>query len=353
MIDTAVPTSAEPPRLEWKVQIAPYARSDVRRSLIDLATSVLPYLALAVALVLMLRADVSIWLVLALSVPTAGFLLRTFIVFHDCTHGSFMPTKRWNHIIGAITGVMVFTPFQTWRHEHAVHHATAGDLDRRGVGDVPTITVEEYLAFGLPMRIGYRLFRNPLIMFGLGWLWGLVIQPRLTGKSTRPRLRRSVYATNTVLAALVTGLVLLIGWEDLLIVQGTTAFIAGSAGVFLFYVQHSFEDTYWASGESWTYADAALRGSSYLKLPKVFQYFTGNIGLHHVHHLSARVPNYTLQAAHDGMPIFRDVPVLSFWDGLKASRLKVWSARDGRLLTWGEVRALQRAVPATARATSS
>jgi omega-6 fatty acid desaturase (delta-12 desaturase) len=289
---------------------------------------------------------VSVLLSLVLALPAAGFLIRSFIVFHDCTHGSFLPTKRGNHVLGAIVGVIVFTPFQSWRHSHAMHHATAGDLDRRGQGDVPTLTVEEYLSHGWAMRLGYRLFRNPIVMFGLGWLWGLVIQPRLVFKNMRPRLKRSTWVTNVVLAALVTGLCLLVGWDTFLLVQGPAAALAGAAGVFLFYVQHQFEDTYWENADAWSYADAALRGSSYLKLPQPFQFFTGNIGLHHVHHLSARVPNYRLQAAVDNVALFDDVPVLTFWDGVKASRLKVWSPEHRRLLTWAEVRQLRRPVPA-------
>ncbi len=335
-------------RTPWKAAIAPYAQASVPRSLLDLATSVVPYLALMVLQIALLHGGTSFWAVLPLSIPTAGFLLRTYIVFHDCTHGSFLPTKRGNHVLGAVVGVIVFTPFQTWRHSHAMHHATAGDLDRRGSGDVPTMTVDEYLAHDWPMRAGYRAFRNPLVMFGLGWLWGLVIQPRMVSKNARTRLKRSTWATNAILVALITAICFAVGPINYLLAQAPAAALAGSAGVFLFYVQHQFEDTYWENTTSWSYADAALRGSSYLKLPQPFQFFTGNIGLHHVHHLSARVPNYNLQKAVDNVALFDDVPVLTFWDGVKASRLKVWSPEQGRLLTWGEVRSLRRAVPAAA-----
>ncbi|HEV2075891.1 MAG TPA: fatty acid desaturase, partial [Thermoleophilaceae bacterium] len=217
-----------------------------------------------------------------------------------------------------------------------VHHATAGDLDRRGVGDVPTLTVAEYAALPWHRRLGYRLFRNPLVMFGIGPIWALVVQPRLVSRSARPRIRRSVIGTNVVLALLVAAACLLIGWWEYLLIQWPAALLAGSAGVWLFYVQHQFEDTYWQSSEGWSYADAALRGSSYLKLPKVLQFFTGNIGLHHVHHLNARVPNYNLQRAHDDNPIFHDVPTLSLWDGLRTVRLKLWDPDRGRLVTFGE-----------------
>ena len=336
----------------WKADIAPYAQASVPRSAVDLLTSVVPYLALMALQMWMLQSGISFWAVLPLAIPTAGVLLRTFIVFHDCTHGSFMPTKRGNHVLGALVGLLVFTPFQTWRHSHAMHHATAGDLDRRGQGDVPTMTLEEYQAHDWPMRLGYRAFRNPVVMFGLGWLWGLVIQPRLVSKDARPRLKRSTWITNLVLALVVTGLCLLVGPGTFFGVQGPAAALAGATGVFLFYVQHQFEDTYWENNATWSYTDAALRGSSYLKLPQPFQFFTGNIGLHHVHHLSARVPNYNLQAAVDNVALFDEVPVLSFWDGVKASRLKVWSPDHGRLLTWAEVRELRQAAMPAAATTS-
>ena len=330
-------------KLAWKSDIAPYARASVARSILDLFTSVVPFLGLMAVQIAMLNHGVAYWKVLLLQPLTAGFLLRTFIVFHDCTHGSFLPTKRANHVLGSIVGLLVFTPFLTWRHEHAVHHATSGDLDRRGVGDVPVLTLEEYLQSGTWGRIGYRLFRNPVIMFGLGWIYSMIIQPRTISGDARARLRRSTWLTNLALVVVVGGLCVLLGWDDFLLAELPTAGMAGATGVFLFYVQHQFEDVYWESGTSWTYADAALRGSSYLKLPQPLQFFTGNIGLHHVHHLSARVPNYNLQAAHDALPIFQDVPVLTLWEAMKATRLKVWSTEDRRLLTWAEVRALRRA----------
>jgi acyl-lipid omega-6 desaturase (Delta-12 desaturase) len=285
-----------------------------------------------------LAVDSSSLLVLALSVPAAGFLLRTFIVFHDCAHGSFLPSKRANAWLGTALGLVVYESFLSWRHSHAVHHATAGDLDRRGVGDVHTLTVAEYRSLAWPGRLRYRLFRNPLVMFGLGPVYALLLHPRLVPRSARPRIRRSVIATNVALAVVVAALCLLVGWREFLLVQMPSMLLAGGAGVWLFYVQHQFEDTYWETAEDWSYADAALRGSSHLKLPRVLQFFSGNIGLHHVHHLSAKVPNYNLQRAHDENSIFHDVPTLSLWDGLRAVRLKLWDEGRGRLVTFAEER---------------
>jgi omega-6 fatty acid desaturase (delta-12 desaturase) len=328
--------SAAPPF--WRDALAPYARAHLGRSLLDLATSVVPYLALLVLMYLAL--DVSYLLVLALAIPAAGFQVRTFIDFHDCAHGSFLPSKRANAWVGAVLGLIVYTPFVSWRHSHAVHHATAGDLDRRGTGDVQTLTVAEYREAPWRQRLAYRLFRNPLVMFGLGPTYAMVLQPRMVPRSARPRIQRSIIATDVVLALLVGGLCWLVGWQQFLLVQIPVLLLAGAAGVWLFYVQHQFEDTYWQSAADWSYAEAALRGSSYLKLPRVLQFFSGNIGLHHVHHLSAKVPNYNLQRAHDRNPIFHDVPTLSLWDGLRAVRLKLWDEGRGRLVTFAEARAI-------------
>lgn len=328
----------------WRAQLAPYTVPDRRRSLLDLATSVLPYLLLWPAMVWSL--SVSYWLCLALAVPAAGFLLRSFIVFHDCCHGSFFASRAASTWVGRFTGLLVFTPFAAWRHSHAVHHATAGDLDRRGEGDVPTMTVAEYEAASPAARLGYRLFRNPLVLFGLGPIWSFVVYPRIWRRSMRTRVRNSVLLTNAVLAATLAAVVWLVGWQAFLLVQTPLVLLAGGAGVWLFFVQHQFEDTYWESGEQWSYADAALRGSSYLKLPQPLQWFSGNIGLHHVHHLSARVPNYRLQAAHDDLAVFRDVPVLGVRDALRAPRLKLWDEERGRIVTFREARMRARvAVP--------
>jgi acyl-lipid omega-6 desaturase (Delta-12 desaturase) len=321
----------------WRETLAPYTQPRLGRSLVDLATSVVPYLALSVAMYLSL--GVSYLLTLAIAIPASGFLVRTFILFHDCSHGSFMRSRKANLWLGTALGLLVYSPFLRWRHDHAIHHATSGDLDRRGGGDVRTLTVSEYRALSPRSQLAYRVFRNPLVMFGIGPIVALLIGPRLVSRSARPRMRRSVIATNVALAVLVGALCWLMGWRDYLLVQAPTVLLAGSAGIWLFYVQHQFEDAYWESAEDWSYADAALRGSSYLKLPSVLQFFSGNIGLHHVHHLSARIPNYNLQRAHDENPIFHDVPILSFADGLRCVRFKLWDEEHRRLVTFAQARA--------------
>jgi omega-6 fatty acid desaturase (delta-12 desaturase) len=320
----------------WRDTLAPYAKPDARRGLVDIATSAIPYLVLTALMYALL--DVSPLLVVALAVPTAGFLMRTFVVFHDCAHGSFLPWRRVNTWLGVTCGVLVYTPFHAWRHEHAVHHATAGDLDRRGTGDLDTLTVAEYMRLRGPQRVAYRVARNPLVMLGFGPLWALILQPRLVPSWARERFGRKIIATNLAILALLGGLCALAGWRAVLLVQFTPAMLAGAGGIWMFYVQHQFDGVYWERKEHWTYAASALQGSSHLRLPKVLQFFTGNIGLHHVHHLSARIPNYNLQRAHDENPVFHDTRQLSLWDAVLALRLKLYDERSGRLVSFAEAR---------------
>jgi omega-6 fatty acid desaturase (delta-12 desaturase) len=323
-------------RPEERDALRAYARPDLRRSATQIGTSVVPYIALWIVMYSMIH--VSLAVVLLLAIPAAGFQVRTFILFHDCTHGSFLPTKRANAWLGAVLGLMVLAPYRSWRHDHAIHHATSGDLDRRGVGDVPTLTLAEYTALSPVGRLGYRLFRNPLVMFGLGPIFAMMIGPRLATRSQRPRLRHSVLGTDLALAVVIGGLCWLIGWQDFLLIWAPSSLLAGSVGIWLFYVQHQFEDAYWKQSADWSYDDAALRGSSYLKLPKILQFFSGNIGLHHVHHLNSKIPNYNLQRAHDENPMFQQVPVLTLRDGIRAMRLKLWDESRGTLITFGQAR---------------
>ena len=328
--------AAQLPPSFWREALAPYAQPDLRRSIIDLLTSVVPFLLLTIAMYAL--AGVSVPLVLAMSIPAAGFLVRTFIVFHDCTHGSFLPSRDWNRRVGILCGLLVYTPFHPWRFEHAVHHATAGDLEARGKGDVETMTVAEYQAMSWLGRLGYRLMRNPVVMLGVGPIWALMINPRFVPAWARERFARHILLTDVVLVAAIAGLVALFGWQDVLLIQLPSAMIAGAAGIWMFYVQHQFEGVLWDRKPDWNYTAAALQGSSYLKLPKVLQFFTGNIGLHHVHHLSARIPNYNLQRAHDENEVFREVPVLSGWEAVKTFRLKLIDEETNELVGFKALR---------------
>ncbi|HEY8216381.1 MAG TPA: fatty acid desaturase [Acidimicrobiia bacterium] len=318
-----------------------FAHPHLGRTSLSIATSLVPFLVLWTAMYFSL--SISYLITLALAVPAAGFMVRTYILFHDCAHGSLFRWRRANTWFGAALALLFFTPFARWRHEHVGHHATAGDLDRRGMGDVPTLTLAEYQAMSRRGRLGYRLFRNPLIMFGIGPIYSMILQQRWAPPTTRPKIYESTWHTNIAIAFTVGFLCWLLGWQAFLLVEAPLVVIAGAAGLWLFYVQHQFQDVYWKHTEEWSYADAALRGSSYLQLPKILQFFTGNIGLHHVHHLNPRVPNYYLQRAHDDVEVFRSVPKLSLWDGLKAVRFKLWDEATARLVTWGDVRRLRLA----------
>jgi omega-6 fatty acid desaturase (delta-12 desaturase) len=338
MHDAATPSRLDPSF--WRETLAPYATPDARRGAVDVATSAVAYLALTASMYALL--DVSTALVLALSIPATGFLLRTFIVFHDCAHGSFLPWRRANTWLGIVCGLLVYSPFHSWRHEHAVHHASAGDLDRRGMGDVDTLTVAEYKASSRAQRLAYRLMRNPLVMLGLGPLWALILEPRLVPAWARKRFGRKILATDLAVVVVLAGLCMLFGWRAVLLIQLPAAMLAGAVGIWLFYVQHQFEDVYWERNEDWSYVASALHGSSYLRLPRVLQFFTGNIGLHHVHHLNARIPNYNLQRAHDENPVFHAARELNLREAVLAFRLKLYDEHSRRLVRFSEARSYSR-----------
>jgi omega-6 fatty acid desaturase (delta-12 desaturase) len=331
----------KPNRPSWAEMLAPYAKPRLTRSLLDIATSVIPYFALSAAIYLSIGR--SLILTLALSVPAAGFLIRTFVVFHDCTHGSLLPSKRANALVGAVLGMIALVPFRRWRHDHAIHHATSGDLDRRGAGDVPTLTVTEYLARSKRGRFAYRAVRNPLVMFGFGPIVAMMVGPRIPTRSQRPRLRNSVIGTDIALLGVVGGLCWLMGIGHFVLTWMPAALMAGSGGIWLFYVQHQFEEAYWEPNTNWTYSEAALRGSSYLKLPAVLRFFSANIGLHHIHHLNAKIPNYNLMRAYNDIEALRDVPTLGIVDGMRATRLKLWDEDQQKLVSFAQAR---RRVPA-------
>ncbi len=321
----------------WRRALSPYASPSLARSAQDLLTSLVAYLAISVGMYFSVA--VSPLLTLALAPVSATFLLRTYIVFHDCSHGSFLPSRRANVWVGTLCGLLVLSPFVRWRHDHAVHHATSGDLDKRGVGDLPTLTVAEYFQRSRRGRFAYRLIRNPAVMFGVGPVFAMIVGPRIVARNAPPRMRRSVLWTDLALAATGGSLIWLMGLGTFLLVWAPAAVLAGAVGIWLFYVQHQFEDAYWQRADSWSYADSALRGSSFLNLPGPLQFATGNIGYHHIHHLSVRIPNYNLARAHRENPVFHSVPTLSLWDGLRAVRLKLWDEQTGRLVTFQQARA--------------
>lgn len=319
----------------WRSAIKQYQNPDVRRSVWQLINSIGPYLILWVLMVLSLK--VGYWLTLLLAIPAAGFLVRIFIIFHDCGHGSFFKSRQANTIFGYITGILVFTPYHLWRHNHAVHHATAGNLDRRGVGDVWTMTLEEYKNAPWWKRVAYRFYRYPFFMFIVGPLIVFLVNQRFAGKSANKRDRQSVYITNAVLLAILVTAHFTIGLKAYVMVQLPAIWMATIAGVWLFYVQHQFEDVYWDRHENWDFVKAAIKGSSFYKLPKLLQWFTGNIGFHHIHHLSPKIPNYLLERCHWDNPIFQVKP-LTIWTSLKSLTTHLWDEKRRKLVGFRQLK---------------
>jgi acyl-lipid omega-6 desaturase (Delta-12 desaturase) len=304
----------------------------------ELLETFVPYLALNVVMVMAVRRGHPM-LGLALSGLAAPFLVRVFIIFHDCCHGSFFPSRRANRIVGYTAGLLTLTPFDKWQRSHSEHHATAGDLDRRGVGDVWTLTTHEYQTATTPKRLFYRVFRNLFVMFGVGPAIVFLFGNRVFGPGATRRERFSVHFTNAGLVAALLVAHLTIGLPTLLVIQLPTLLLAGAAGVWLFYVQHQFEDVYWAHREAWEPMRAALEGSSYYKLPKVLQWFTGNIGLHHIHHVQPRIPSYKLQRCQDAIPAFQAVPPLTLRRSLDSLRLRLLDESGRRMVSWVTVNA--------------
>ncbi len=322
---------------DWRVAVAGFQHADTRRSVWQLVNSLGPYFALL--LLMYFSLSVSYWLTLALAVPASGFLMRAFIIFHDAGHGSFFNSQRANHITGIITGIITFTPYYAWRHSHAIHHATSGDLDRRGVGDVWTMTVDEYLANPRWKRAAYRVFRFPLMTFGLGPLFMFLISHRFYDVSTTgARERHSVVWTNLALLAIVVVAALTIGLDKYILIQLPIVWIGGAVGIWMFYVQHQFEGMVWEHHEQWNYVEAALQGSSFYKLPRILQWFTGSIGFHHIHHLSPRIANYNLESCHKASPLFQAVPPVTIRSSLKSLKLRLWDERSRRLVGFSAVK---------------
>ncbi len=320
--------------------MAKYQQPALRRSLWQLINTLVPYGALWYLMYLSL--GVSYWLTGALALVAAGFLVRVFIIFHDCGHGSFFESRKANDVLGAITGLLCFTPYYHWRWEHAQHHATSGDLDRRGTGDVWTLTVQEYLEASRWKRFAYRLARNPVILFGLAPAFLFLIKQRFCAAKAGPRERRSVMWTNLAVVGLVAGGSWVFGLKAYLLLQFLVLMVAGSAGIWLFYVQHQFEGVYWERSSGWDYLTAALKGSSFYKLPRVLQWFSGNIGFHHIHHLSPRIPNYHLEKCHRAEPLFQAVKPITLFASFKSFTFRLWDEQRQKLVGYRALRAFRK-----------
>ncbi|MGG0153329.1 fatty acid desaturase [Bacillus mycoides] len=321
-----------------KKQVAPFEKSTAKKSVWQIINTVVPFIILWYLAYKSL--SVSYWLALVPAVLAAGFMTRVFIIFHDCTHHSFFKNRRVNRIVGTCMGVLTLFPFDQWGHEHSVHHATSGNLDKRGTGDIWTLTVNEYLAAPFRLRLAYRLYRNPLVMFGLGPIYVFLLKNRFNRKGARKKERMNTYLTNVLIVALVGLLCWTLGWQSFLLVHGSIFLIAGSIGIWLFYVQHTFEDSYFEEDKEWEYVKAAVEGSSFYKLPKILQFLTGNIGFHHVHHLSPRVPNYKLEEAHNNTLPLKNVPTITLATSLRSLRFRLWDEQNNNFVSFKEVKNL-------------
>lgn len=328
--------------------VAPYAKSDIRKSVLQIFNTVIPLIAIWIAGYALY--NVSPWISVASAVLASGFVVRTFIIFHDCTHGSFFKNKKANDWVGLLTGVLTSFPYAKWKREHTIHHATSSNLDKRGIGDIDMLTIEEYAAASPMKRLGYRLYRNPLVMFGLGPLFLVLVANRINRSDAKSKERMNTYITNVLVFGILIALGLTIGWMPVLLVHGITMFIAGALGIWLFYIQHTYEDSYFEEESEWDYVKAAVEGSSYYKLPKVLQWITGNIGYHHVHHLAPRVPNYNLEQAHEANPPLHQATTITLKTSLESLRYKLYDPERKRFVTFKEVEAVLKEKRNTAKA---
>lgn len=329
----------------WKQIVARYQKPSTGRAVWQIINTLVPYAGLWC--LMYYTRSISWWLTVPLAVLAGAVLVRAFIIFHDCGHGSFFKSGTANHILGAVTGFLTFTPFYHWRWEHAIHHSSSGDLDRRGTGDVWTLTVQEYLESSRWRRFAYRLARNPVVLFVIAPLFLFLIQQRVPSLKAPARERYSVYWTNLAIGSVAAGMIALFGLKAYLIIQLIVLVTAGAAGVWLFYVQHQFEGVYWERTEEWDYAEAALKGSSFYKLPRILQWFSGNIGFHHIHHLSPRIPNYHLEKCHRAEPLFQTVKPVTFFSSFKSLTFRLWDERGRKLVSF---RGLRKRFPAAPKA---
>jgi len=320
---------------DWITIISRYNKPDSLKSWWQITNSLVPYIILWVAMVKTI--EISYWLTLLLSVPAAGFMVRIFIIFHDCGHGSFFKSQKMNKVIGIIMGLIVFTPYHKWHHDHKVHHQTVGNLDKRGVGDVKTLTVEEYSGLSSWKKFSYRFYRNPFFLFGIAPLLLFVLQHRFTKSSMSVREKMYVHLTTMALIAAITILIMFIGWKTYLLIQLPILYIATVHGVWLFYVQHQYRDVLWEEEAGWDYMTTALHGSSWFKLPALLNWFTGNIGFHHIHHLSPRVPNYNLKKCHYENTIFHSVKPLTFFSAFESLLLRLYDVKKKRMIRFSEI----------------
>jgi acyl-lipid omega-6 desaturase (Delta-12 desaturase) len=338
---TGVTTTDVPRRKAWKQDLSAYLEVDRGRSLAQIASVVLPYLGVWV-LASVVRPNA--WLAIGLGLVAAVFLVRMYSFFHDLTHNSMFGSRAANRRWGHLLGFLLFTPYRWWQREHSLHHAHTGNLDKRGPGEIYTMTVAEYESASRVRRIGYRAYRNPLLMLFVGPSLVFLFERRFPQRGMSRRILLSVVVTNLALAGWVLGWSALAGWQTYLFLQGTTLIVGGAVAAWMLYVQHQYEETYYQAADEWRFELAALQGSSYLQLPRALAWAVGNANYHHVHHLSARIPNYRLRAAHEEQPMFRRTPVVTVRSSIDALRLKLWDEERESLVRYPARRARSAAL---------
>lgn len=317
----------------WREIVSPYERPVLFKSLVQFLLTAALFTSIWVLMLVSL--GYSYWITLLLALPAAGFYVRLFIIQHDCGHGSFFKSKRANNLLGFFLGVLTLAPYGYWRKTHALHHATTGNLDRRNeFGDIDTLTVQEYLKLPPLKRLAYRLYRNPIILFGLGPAYQFIVKHRYPFDLPWSRRREwaSVILTNLCILAVLVLMWQTLGFQRFLLVQLPITLLAGSIGIWFFYVHHQFEDAYWVRQDNWDFHTAAIKGSSYYELPGFLNWISGSIGVHHVHHLSSAIPNYQLLRCHRENPEFQEVTRLTFRESLKCARLKLWDEEKQKLV---------------------
>lgn len=321
-------------KLVWKNIVSQYQKSDVLKSIWQIANSFIPFIVILYLMYLSL--DVSYGLTILLALPAAGFVIRLFIIQHDCGHRAFFKSRKANDVTGTLLSILTLIPYLYWKKSHSIHHAGTGNLEQRGVGEIYTMTVDEYLRKSRWGKFKYRMYRNPFILFvAFPYLLFTIVYrfPISRSEDLKP-FNKSVYLTDLLLGLLAAGIIWIIGWQAFLMIQIPIYFISSTAGMWIFYVQHQFEDTYWNSGDDWNYAQAAINGSSYFKLPKILQWFTGNIGFHHIHHLSPKIPNYRLEKCYEENPVFQKAAVLTLRTSLRSILLKLWDEKQKKLISF-------------------
>ncbi len=318
----------------WRAIVAKYNFPDLSKSIWQLVDSLGPLVIIWILMYFSL--SVSYWITLALAIPAAGFMVRVFIIFHDCGHKSFFKSPRWNEWIGFFTGLLTFTAYHSWHRSHNKHHATVGNLDKRGVGDVLTMTITEYKAAPWGKRVFYRIYRNPVVMFLIAAPIIFIVQNRVFTKNLQAREKWNIVWTNIAIIILFGGVGLLIGFKTLIMIQLPVYYLAAVWGVWLFYVQHQYNDVHWYRDDEWEYENVALNGSSFYKLPRLLQWFSGHIGFHHVHHLSARIPNYKLEKCHRENALFVNIKPVTFAQSFRSLRLRLWDENANRLVSFTE-----------------